>query len=310
MKGKISFIVPAYNAENTIKDCVKSVLAQGNTGEVIVVDDGSNDGTASILRKMKGIRLFTQKNSGPASARNRGLRAARFDYIAFVDSDVVLPRDWSAKALKLLGDRRVAGVGGPGISTDRSMVSESLDSLLYGIDMSTKRKFVDSLATMDVVYRRSAINGLEFDQTFRAAAGEDPEFNFRIRKRGHRLLFDRSLSVKHYHPTSIRALLKKWYNYGKNYMLLCSKHREMRGGGYWLRILYMPVFLALLLLSVFWLPLLALAGLQLLSLFLVYLYIGTKACRTRAMLVFPFIHTIKQISQSLGILVSMFRGRE
>ena len=88
----ISVIIPAYNAADTLADSLDSVLAQtyGNL-EVLVVDDGSNDATAAIVREYAErdarVCLLQQPNGGVAAARNRGLAAARGDYVAPVDAD-------------------------------------------------------------------------------------------------------------------------------------------------------------------------------------------------------------------------------
>ena len=88
---KLSIIIPAYNAEAYLPQCLDSILAQEHQGrEVIVVDDGSTDGTAALLERYPDVRVIHQENSGMATARNRGLEAARGEYILFVDSDDLL----------------------------------------------------------------------------------------------------------------------------------------------------------------------------------------------------------------------------
>lgn len=88
----ISAIIPAYNRRSHLIRAVESVLAQtGHLDEVIVVDDGSTDGTAEAVRAQFGssVKLFTQKNAGASAARNRGVREARSEWVAFLDSDDV-----------------------------------------------------------------------------------------------------------------------------------------------------------------------------------------------------------------------------
>ncbi|MCD8390767.1 MAG: glycosyltransferase [Firmicutes bacterium] len=85
---KVSVITPVYNGEKTIARCVDSILAQTLTEtEIIVVNDGSTDKTAEILSGYKNIRVINQENAGQGFARNRGIDAARGEYIAFVDAD-------------------------------------------------------------------------------------------------------------------------------------------------------------------------------------------------------------------------------
>ncbi|HEV2694565.1 MAG TPA: glycosyltransferase family 2 protein [Verrucomicrobiae bacterium] len=85
----ISIIIPTYNREHCVRQSLDSVLAQTFTDyELIVIDDGSSDGTVEILKSYGDkIRLICQKNAGAGAARNTGIRVAQGKYIAFLDSD-------------------------------------------------------------------------------------------------------------------------------------------------------------------------------------------------------------------------------
>ena len=92
MNIKVSIIIPIYNGEEYLEECLKSVLLQDiKEKEVICVDDGSTDNTLEIIRKYQynnsEIKLITQKNQGAAIARNKALDIAQGDYIAFMDAD-------------------------------------------------------------------------------------------------------------------------------------------------------------------------------------------------------------------------------
>lgn len=82
----ISVIIPAYNAMGTIAGAVESALAQNVPLEIIVVDDGGNDGLETLLQD-KAILLKNEENLGAAESRNRGIRHARGKYVAFLDAD-------------------------------------------------------------------------------------------------------------------------------------------------------------------------------------------------------------------------------
>lgn len=88
----VSAIIPAYNAEKTIEDCIKSIVNQTyNNIEIIVINDGSKDNTMNILNKLsseiKNLCAYTIPNSGPSNARNWGINHANGVYIAFLDAD-------------------------------------------------------------------------------------------------------------------------------------------------------------------------------------------------------------------------------
>ena len=92
MDDRVSVIIPTFNRAPLLQRAVDSVLNQTHAGfELIVVDDGSSDGTAELLAGYPDarIRYLHQENRGPAAARNLGIRAARYDLIALLDSD-----DW------------------------------------------------------------------------------------------------------------------------------------------------------------------------------------------------------------------------
>ena len=98
MKEKISIVVPVYNVESYLKQCIDSIVNQsfGNL-EIICVNDGSTDSSCSILEAYKAkdsrIRLVNQENRGVSSARNEGIKLATGNYIAFVDPDDYLEKD-------------------------------------------------------------------------------------------------------------------------------------------------------------------------------------------------------------------------
>ena len=105
MKEKVTVIVPVYNGENTIQKCVESILNQSiEEIKIIIVDDGSNDQTNRILRKLysdnKKIEVFHQVNKGVSAARNFGLSKVQTKYVAFVDSDDFVDRSFIAELLK------------------------------------------------------------------------------------------------------------------------------------------------------------------------------------------------------------------
>jgi len=298
----ISFIVVAYNSERTIGGCLESIASQRCRKELIVVDGGSNDRTREIAKRFRP-RLLRDTGGRISSARNVGLKAAKGSHIAFIDSDVALPEGWCGKALRLLArDRRIAGVGGPGISPDKGIVSESLNRLLYGKSPKSEM-YVSSLATMDVLYRKAALKGQLFDETL--VTGEDPEFNMRLVKGGRRLLFSRELWVWHHHPVSLGGLVRKWYNYGTNYPAMASKHREFRDRGYVVRLSFIPVLLGFSLLSLLSPILISIPVLQAGLLYLIYLIKGFRVGMGARAPLFAGVHWLKQLAQLLGTFVGL-----
>ena len=100
----ISVVIPCFNSEKFIRESIKSVLNQTYKNiQIIVVDDGSDDSTPSILQEFSGcLTVLNQKNSGAGSARNAGLKASNGEYIAFLDSDDYWDPDKISKQLNLM----------------------------------------------------------------------------------------------------------------------------------------------------------------------------------------------------------------
>ncbi|OYP33003.1 glycosyltransferase family 2 protein [Rhodopirellula sp. MGV] len=108
----VSVVIPCYNAERFLKDCVTSVLEQTYASiEVILVDDGSKDRTAAVISELSAdqrVRGVSKTNGGAASARNTGMAASRGDFIAFLDSDDLWLHDKLEKQMQRFASADVA----------------------------------------------------------------------------------------------------------------------------------------------------------------------------------------------------------
>jgi hypothetical protein len=108
LNPRFSVIVPLYNKEPYVGRCLESILAQDyGEFEVIVVDDGSTDGSGDIVRRYKDprVRLLVQQNAGPGAARNRAAAEARYEWIAPLDSDDTWDVQYLAKNVHLIHSR-------------------------------------------------------------------------------------------------------------------------------------------------------------------------------------------------------------
>lgn len=115
----ISVIVPTYNRADSVMDAVNSILAQTiPVDEIIVIDDGSTDNTEEVFSKsLEKVRYFKKQNGGVSSARNFGLKAAKGDWIAFLDSDDQWARDKIERQTKLIA-KTGANICGSGCSDE------------------------------------------------------------------------------------------------------------------------------------------------------------------------------------------------
>lgn len=154
----LSVIVPVYNVERFVDDCICSILSQelcGHTLELIAVNDGSTDGSGCILRKLAAcdarMRVIDQENQGLSGARNTGLDLARGRYIAFVDSDDMLAPGHLAALLAAMGE------GGADVVASRwQRLTEEGVSLGIGEPVRT------SMAPWGRLYKREVWSRLRF----------------------------------------------------------------------------------------------------------------------------------------------------
>jgi glycosyltransferase involved in cell wall biosynthesis len=189
----VSVIVPAYNAEAYIRQALESALGQTYEHlEVLVIDDGSGDGTAEIVREVAAedgrVRLFQQANGGVASARNHGIKHARGTYIAPLDADdPFYPRKLEAQVARM-----EAGGEGMGmvycwwISMDQSgRVFGGASPWRIEGDVYERLLYVNFIGNASVpLYRRSALEQVgSYDESLRARGGqgcEDWELSLRV----------------------------------------------------------------------------------------------------------------------------------
>lgn len=107
----VSVVVPFFDSEQTIDSCIDSLLGQKGVGEryeIILVDNGSRDGSAERARSRAGLTVIEEATPGAYAARNAGIALARAPVIAFTDADCVPDRDWLRSVLRGMEDRRVA----------------------------------------------------------------------------------------------------------------------------------------------------------------------------------------------------------
>ena len=219
----ISVVIPVYNGEKTVVQTVECLLRQScRPDEIIVVDDGSTDGTREALRKFdQRIKLLAQPNSGPASARNRGVKAAKSMFVAFTDSDCLPDKDWLFNLSLGFDNERIAGVGGAVRSAIRGLTGEYVDAVRLLDPQPDKDGAIPYLITANACFRREALieAGL-FNERFRKPGGEEPDLCFRIRRLGYEFRFVEQALVHHHHRQTIKSFLKTIANYGEGLYVL------------------------------------------------------------------------------------------
>ena len=131
---KISLIIPAYNEEKYIGECLRHVLKyhQGCFHEIIVVDNASTDQTFKIASSFKGVKVIYEKEKGVTRARQRGFLESKGDILAFVDADTHMPEGWARKILDAFKkDEKTVCISGPYVYYDQPVFLQFLTKFLY-----------------------------------------------------------------------------------------------------------------------------------------------------------------------------------
>lgn len=179
---KVSVIVPAYNAEKYIKRCLESLINQTLKDiEIIVINDGSNDKTGKILENYKHeIIIINQENAGVATARNRGLEKAKGEYIAFVDSDDWVERDFLEKLhTKAISNNYDCVMCNFWYIDDNKKWNGIITNKNDILNINSKKKFMIEMFPViwNKIYKREKILDFRFKNGVWA---EDVEFLYRI----------------------------------------------------------------------------------------------------------------------------------
>ena len=225
---QLSVVVPAYNAAETLPDCLAALARQdvpSSFYEVIVVDDGSTDGTARVAQAA-GVQLISQPNAGPAAARNRGAAAARSELLLFTDADCAPTPGWIRAMSAPFADPRVMGAKGAYLTAQRAIVPR-FTQLEYEerYDRMAGTETIDFVDSYSAAYRREiflASGG--FDTVFPTASVEDQELSFRLAESGCRLVFVPGARVYHRHNPNLKAYLRRKFLIGYWKALLARWH--------------------------------------------------------------------------------------
>jgi glycosyltransferase involved in cell wall biosynthesis len=182
----VSVVVPAYNAASTIADMLNALQRQSDPPsnlEIIVVDNGSTDQTADIVRAAEGVTLLHEDKRGPSAARNRGLRRASGEIVVHLDADTLPTRTWLRNIVAPFADPQVVLAAGrtlifrPATAVERYIAAAGL----YETDRAISRLPFPFVPSLNMAVRRSAalaVGGWAEELT----TAEDVDFSHRLLK--------------------------------------------------------------------------------------------------------------------------------
>jgi cellulose synthase/poly-beta-1,6-N-acetylglucosamine synthase-like glycosyltransferase len=227
---KVSIIVASYNNEDTIEECLKSILAQDypkDLFEVIVMDGCSKDGTVKKAEQFP-IKVVSIHLNAPA-AYNYAMKIASNPILGFVDADAKVEKEWLNKLVPHLGDPKVAGVSGS-IETWNN-ANPWARSIGYELKSRYSRigKFTGRVATMNLLLKKSVIEEVGgWDE--KLSSQYDTDFGFRISAKGYKIAYEPNAVCYHFNRPTLRAYYRQQLQYGKNTLKLYFKHGRLARG--------------------------------------------------------------------------------
>jgi glycosyltransferase involved in cell wall biosynthesis len=245
---KVSVIIPAYNAEETLGEAIEAVLAQRDAGEIelVVVDDGSSDRTEDVVRRYPCVKYVRQVNAGPACARNRGARESGGQILLFTDADCRPQPGWVRKMTGDFARPDVSVVAGSyGIANPSSALARIIHAEImfrHRVLMPRSPRFFGSY---NFSVRREVFEAAGgFNAEYRRASGEDNDLSYKIIAAGGRIAFRADACVDHYHQESLADYLKEQFRHGFWRLKMYKDHPGMMAGdGYtfWKDALEVPL---------------------------------------------------------------------
>jgi glycosyltransferase involved in cell wall biosynthesis len=210
-------VVPVFNGQHTISACLDSLLELNfprQRTEIIVVDNASTDRTPEVLGPYQDrIKLFEEKKKGPSAARNRGVRAASGQIIAFTDADCTVDRDWLRHLVEPLKDISVGIVGGRILSARPCNAIEKFGETIHDHQKAIEVFKPPYAITMNWSSPRQVlIDAGLFDESYLRC--EDVDLSQKILERNYRMVYRHEAIIFHRNERTLRGLLREGYQHG------------------------------------------------------------------------------------------------
>lgn len=216
---KLSVIVPTYNAEETLSHLLDSLFSQThNNFEIIVVDDGSTDGTVAIARDYGCHIIALKQNYGPAHCRNIGAQNVRGDILAFIDSDCRADGRWLENIEQQFSQNTIHAIMGRLLILPSTYLGNSISALGFpaGGDIGFDKiwpvdpqGFTHSLSTCNCAVKRGIfMKAGGFDGTFPFPGGEDSFLAYNLGRLNYKIKYCPDVLVYHAARKSFRDFMK------------------------------------------------------------------------------------------------------
>lgn len=227
---KVSIIVASYNNEQTIEECLKSILALDypkDHFEVIVMDGVSKDKTVKIAQKL-AVQVVSIRLNCPA-AYNYVMKIAKFPILGFIDSDAKVEANWLRLLVPHLDEPLVAGVSG----TIEIWNSDNPWAKSIGYELKNRYdrigQYTGRIATMNLLMKRTVIEEAGgWDEEL--PSQYDTDLGFRVSGKGYKIAYEPKAVCYHFNRPTLRTYFRQQMQYGKNTLRLYFKHGHLARG--------------------------------------------------------------------------------
>jgi cellulose synthase/poly-beta-1,6-N-acetylglucosamine synthase-like glycosyltransferase len=228
----VSVVVPAFNEHASISATLRSIVAGDHPVEVVVVDDGSTDGTADLAGSLAlpNVRVLRQANAGKPAALNAGIAAARHDLVVMIDADTVLEPATVRTLVQPFADPEVGAVSGNAKVANRTGLIPRWQHIEYVVGFNIDRRVYDLWRCIPTVpgavgaFRRQAL--LDVGGVSADTLAEDTDLTMAVIRAGWRVVFDEKARGWTEAPTTLAELWRQRYRWSYGTLQAMWKHRR------------------------------------------------------------------------------------
>jgi GT2 family glycosyltransferase/DNA-binding beta-propeller fold protein YncE len=243
---RVSVVICAYNAADTLDDCLTSLdrLTYPDC-EIIVVNDGSKDGTGDIARTHPRARVIDVPNAGLSAARNVGLARATGEIVAYTDADTRVDPDWLTFLVQPFLTSDVVASGGPNVvPADDPPMAQCIARAPGGpTHVLLDDRIAEHVPGCNMAFRREALLAIGGFNPIYLRAGDDVDVCWRLQGRGWKIGFASAALVWHHHRSSVNAYWRQQVGYGEGETWLMAHHPDkfLDGRMLWRGRIYSPL---------------------------------------------------------------------
>lgn len=253
MQKTISIVVAIFNRKDELFELLNSLIAQTDKDfEVIIVDDGSFVDllpTVETFKEMLNIQYFKKPNSGPGLSRNYGANRAKNDWLVFVDSDVIVEKDYIENIKKNLEKTDCAAFGGAdkahkGFNLLQKAISYSMTSVFTTGGIRGSKKAVTRFQPRSFNMGVNKEIFLKIGGFSEMRIGEDPDLSMTIWENGYQTAFFDDIGVYHKRRTDLGKFSKQVYQFGCARPILNQRHPDYVKPTFWFPTLFLLGYVA------------------------------------------------------------------